>query len=57
MLTLLAVVLPRVGPHVLRSKFHAAAGLLGGLLVAHTADTPIAKAALSCLAQVELELG
>ncbi|GIL64267.1 hypothetical protein Vafri_18268 [Volvox africanus] len=52
MLTLLAVVMPRLPNHVLRSRFANSATLVGGLLTAHSGEAAMAKASLGCLAQV-----
>ncbi|GLI63541.1 hypothetical protein VaNZ11_006530 [Volvox africanus] len=52
MLTLLAVVMPRLPNHVLRSRFTSSATLIGTLLAAYAGEAAMAKAALGCLAQV-----
>ncbi|GLC60588.1 hypothetical protein PLESTB_001631100 [Pleodorina starrii] len=52
MLTLLAVVLPRMPSHVLRARFAGSAELVGALLAAHAGEAATAKAALGCLAQI-----
>ncbi|EFJ51860.1 hypothetical protein VOLCADRAFT_87463 [Volvox carteri f. nagariensis] len=52
MLTLLAVVMPRLPNHVLRARFVGCSELVGSLLAAHHGDAATTKAALGCLAQV-----